>query len=254
MMKVIYRILCWGWIHLMCGISLTAQESAFKEAEVAYKQENYARAIELYEALLKNSGDSYEIYYNLGNAYYKKNKIAPAILNYERALLLNPGDGDIRFNLAMSRLRTTDKIEPVGEFFWVKWFRTVRNVLNVDVWASVGIVCFVLFIGCLTLFIFSIWMRLKKIGFYTGIFLLVLVVFANVFAWSQKKALITRDVAIIFAPTITIKSSPDVSGTDLFVLHEGTKVQIKSTLGEWYEIRLEDGKEGWIPQKELERI
>ena len=154
----------------------------------------------------------------------------------------------------MSRLRTTDKIEPVGEFFWVKWFRTVRNVLNVDVWASVGIVCFVLFIGCLTLFLFSKWMRLKKIGFYTGIFLLVLVVFANVFAWSQKKALITRDVAIIFAPTITIKSSPDVSGTDLFVLHEGTKVQIKSTLGEWYEIRLEDGKEGWIPQKELERI
>ena len=137
MMKVIYRILCWGWIHLMCGISLTAQESAFKEAEVAYKQENYARAIELYEALLKNSGDSYEIYYNLGNAYYKTNKIAPAILNYERALLLNPGDGDIRFNLAMSRLRTTDKIEPVGEFFWVKWFRTVRNVLNVDVWSSV---------------------------------------------------------------------------------------------------------------------
>lgn len=110
MMKVISKILCLGCIHLMCSISLMAQESAFKEAEVAYKQENYNKAIELYEELLKNNGESYQIYYNLGNAYYKTNKIAPAILNYERALLLNPGDGDIRFNLEMSRLRTTDKI------------------------------------------------------------------------------------------------------------------------------------------------
>ncbi|MGP1420670.1 MAG: tetratricopeptide repeat protein [Tannerella sp.] len=254
MMKVISKILCFGFMHLMCGISLMAQESAFKEAEVAYKQENYAKAIELYEELLKNNGESYQIYYNLGNAYYKTNKIAPAILNYERALLLNPGDGDIRFNLEMSRLRTTDKIEPIGEFFLVKWFRSIRNLLSVDVWASMGIACFILFIGCLILFFFSKWMRLKKIGFYAGIFLLLTVVLANIFAWSQKKALITRDTAIIFASTITIKSSPDTSGTDLFVLHEGTKVQIKSTLGEWYEIRLEDGKEGWIPQKELKRI
>ncbi len=253
-MNAINKILLFGFVYFACGMPLMAQDAAFKEAKTAYMQENYTKAIELYEELLKNNGDSYEVYYNLGNAYYKAGKIAPAVLNYERALLLNPGDGDVRFNLEMSRLKTTDKIETLGDFFLIKWFKSIQNMLNINMWSIIGIVCFILFIGCLTLFFFSKWMRLKKIGFYAGIFLLTIIVLANIFAWNQKKALTTRNTAIIFAPTVTIKSSPNVSGTDLFVLHEGTKVHIKSSLGEWYEIRLEDGKEGWIEKKELEKI
>jgi hypothetical protein len=97
-------------------------------------------------------------------------------------------------------------------------------------------------------------MRLKKTGFYAGIVFFVIVICSNVFAWNQKKAITDRKNAIIFAPTVTIKSSPDASGTDLFVLHEGTKVFIKSSLGEWHEIELEDGNVGWIRQRELEKI
>ena len=107
--------------------SAYAQDTALKEAEVAYTKEDYAKAIELYEGILKSNGESAAVYYNLGNTYYKAGKIAPAILNYERCLLLDPGDSDARFNLQMARQKTIDKIEPVGDFFLVKWFKRVDN-------------------------------------------------------------------------------------------------------------------------------
>ncbi|MDH6358287.1 tetratricopeptide repeat protein [Parabacteroides sp. PF5-9] len=236
------------------AFTLNAQDTSIKEAETAYAGEDYSKAIELYESVLKEYGESAEIYYNLGNAYYKSGQVAPSILNYERALLLDPGDSDIRFNLQMAKMRAVDNIEPIGEFFLVKWFDTVQNMGKADSWAKVGISCFILFIGCLTLFFFSRWIRLKKIGFYVGLVLLVLVVFANIFANNQKKEMINRTDAIVFSPTVTVKSSPATSGTDLFILHEGTKVSIKSTLGDWKEIELEDGNVGWMPSKDMEII
>lgn len=231
-----------------------AQESVVKEAETAYAKEDYTKAIELYEDILKDNGESAEIYYNLGNAYYKAGKVAPAILNYERALVLEPGDGDVRFNLQIAKQKTVDKIEPVGEFFLTKWFRSIQNMGTADSWAKLGILCFILFIGCLVLFFFSKWPRLKKVGFYAGIALLLIVIFANIFAKHQKDEVMNRTHAIVFSPTVTVKSSPDASGTDLFILHEGTKVLVKSTLGEWSEIELEDGNVGWMPSKDIEKI
>ena len=253
-MATIKRLFLLLFIQSICFFNLSAQEEALKEAESAYTSENYDKAIELYKNILLSYGDSYEIYYNLGNAYYKTDKIASAILNYERALLINPGNKDVRFNLEIAKLKAVDKIEPIGDFFIVKWFQSIQNIFSVDTWAAIGITCFILFIGCLILFFFSKWMRLKKIGFYLGITLFILVVFSNIFAWNQKQALINRNGAIIFAPTVTVKSSPDPSGTDLVVLHEGTKVFIKSALGEWNEIELEDGNVGWIHKKDIEKI
>lgn len=240
---------------LFAAVSLHAADrnAELRSAEKAYADGNYPAAAEQYEALIKNYGDAAEVYYNLGNAYYKLGRIAPAILNYERALVMNPGDGDTRFNLEMARQRTADRIEPADGFFG-RAYRSVQHLLSVDGWAAVGLICFVAFAGCLVLFFFSKWMRLRKTGFYLGLLLLFITVMANVFAWGERQDLIVRDAAIVFTPTVTIKSSPDRSGTDLFILHEGTKVTIKNTLGEWYEIRLGDGKEGWIPSKDLERI
>lgn len=241
------------WIQCLAMFAY-AQDSAVKEAETAYTQEEYGKAIELYENILKTDGESPEIYYNLGNAYYKAGKVAPAILNYERALVLEPGDGDARFNLQIARQKTVDKIEPVGEFFLTRWFKAVRNLAGADAWAKLGIVSFILFIGCLILFFFSKWLYLKKIGFYVGLLLLLTVILANIFATYQKDEWTNRTQAIVFAPTVTVKSSPDASGTDLFILHEGTKVKIKSTLGEWSEIELADGNVGWMPSKDMEII
>lgn len=253
-MKNIKKILFFLLVQCLVGSAVYAQDTAIKEAEVAYTQEDYGKAIGLYEAILKSNGESSEIYYNLGNAYYKAGKIAPAILNYERALVLDPGDSDARFNLQMAKQKSVDKIEPVGEFFLSKWFSSVQNMASVDSWALFGIVCFIVFIGCLLLFFFSRWIRVKKAGFYFGVLFLLLVLFANIFASHQKEELVNRTHAIVFTPTVTVKSSPDASGTDLFVLHEGTKVSIKSTLGQWSEIELEDGNVGWMPSKDIEKI
>ena len=238
-----------GWFLPLC-----AQESTLKEAEEAYAKEDYTQAIELYESVLKSYGESAMVYYNLGNAYYKAGKVAPAILNYERALLLNPGDSDTRFNLQVARQKTVDKIEPIGEFFLTRWIGTVEDVYSADGWAKWGVASFLLFIGCLVLFFFSKWLRLKKIGFFAGICFLLISLVANLFADSQQDKLLHRADAIVFASTVTVKSSPDASGTDLFILHEGTKVTIKSTLGEWSEIQLEDGNVGWMPSKEIQQI
>ena len=238
-----------GWFLPLC-----AQESTLKEAEEAYAKEDYTQAIELYESVLKSYGESAMVYYNLGNAYYKAGKVAPAILNYERALLLNPGDSDTRFNLQVARQKTVDKIEPIGEFFLTRWIGTVEDVYSADGWAKWGVASFLLFIGCLVLFFFSKWIRLKKIGFFAGICFLLISLVANMFADSQQDKLLHRADAIVFASTVTVKSSPDASGTDLFILHEGTKVTIKSTLGEWSEIQLEDGNVGWMPSKEIQQI
>ncbi|MDR1981462.1 MAG: tetratricopeptide repeat protein [Tannerellaceae bacterium] len=234
--------------------SVYAQGEAMKEAEDAYAKENYDKAIELYEELLKTYGESAEVYYNLGNAYYRANKTAPSILNYERALLLDPGDADIRFNLQMAKQKAVDHIEPVGDFFLAKWFDAVQNMGAADSWAYLGIICFLLFIGCLLLYFFSRWVRMKKIGFYLGSLLLAVVLLANIFARNQKEELANHAGAIVFSPTVTVKSSPDASGTDLFLLHEGTKVYIKSALGTWKEIALEDGHVGWLPEKDIEII
>jgi tetratricopeptide (TPR) repeat protein len=249
--EAIHFILVTLFFFFASSIKINAQEAELKAAETAYTAEQYDKAAEIYESLLKNYGNSYEVLYNLGNAYYKAGKVASAVLNYERALLIKPGDGDIRFNLEMAKQMTIDKMEPKNEFFLMQWFRSVQNMIGVDSWATVGIFCFVMFIVCLVLFFFSKWMRMRKLGFYVGILLFIMVIFANVFAYNQKKELVDRRGAIVFTPTVTVKSSPDNSGTDLFVIHEGTKVFIKSAIGDWNEISLEDGNVGWVQKKDI---
>lgn len=231
-----------------------AQESKIKEAEVAYTKEEYSKTIEIYEDILQTKGESAAIYYNLGNAYFKTNQIASAILNYERALLLDPADADIRFNLQMAKHKSVDKIEPIGDFFLINWFDSIQNRGSADSWATMGIVSFMLFIGCLLLFFFSRWVSMKKTAFYVGFVLLALVMLTNLFASNQKSKLVNRRAAIVFSSTVTVKSSPDTSGTDLFVLHEGTKVSIRNTLGDWKEVEIEDGNIGWIHRNDIQII
>ncbi|MDR2692582.1 MAG: tetratricopeptide repeat protein [Dysgonamonadaceae bacterium] len=235
---------------LITTTHLPAQD-ILQTANEAYAKGDFTKAIEGYEAALKENGESAAVYYNLGNSYYKAGKIAPSILNYERALLLEPGNGDIRFNLEIAKLKTVDKIEPVGEFFLTSWFHSIEDSLSTDAWSRFAIACFILLIGCLFLFFFSRKILIKQFGFYAGVSLLVLVIFGNIFACNQKKSLTQRDNAVIFVPTTTIKSSPSDSGTDLFILHEGAKVKLKNQIGNWNEIETADGNVGWIKGSEI---
>lgn len=224
------------------------------EGDSAYIKEDYAAAIQIYEALLKN-GEAAEVYYNLGNSYYKIGEIAKAVLNYERALLLNPGNNDIRANLEIARSKTIDKVEPIPEVFFVSWIKALINSMSVDAWATWGIISFILLIIALYFFIFSKQIMGKKIGFIAGIIFLIITICSNLFASQQKDELVNRNEAIVMNPSVTVRSTPSESGTSLFILHEGRKVNVKdSSMKEWKEISLEDGKVGWIPASAIEVI
>lgn len=237
---------------LLAFVSVSAQTKA--EADSAYAQEHYDQAITLYNKLLE-SGVSASVYYNLGNAYYRSGDMAHAILSYERAYLLEPGDKDIRFNLQLARTKTVDKITPESEMFFVTWFHQLVDLRSADQWGRAVIVCFALFVVSVLLYFFLDRLLWRKIGFVVAVCTLVLAVFFHVFAYQQQQKLIQRIHAIVMSSSLTVKSTPSASGTDLFVLHEGTKVQITDdTMKDWKEIRLADGKVGWVPVKTIERI
>lgn len=224
------------------------------EGDSAYIKNDYAAAIQIYEALLKQ-GESAEVYYNLGNSYYKAGDIAKAILNYERASLLEPGNADVRANLDIARSKTIDKAIPVPEIFFVTWIKALINCLSINSWARIGIASFFLFLASIYLYFFSKQIRWRKVGFIAGLVFLLFVVLTNIFAYHQRDVLIHRNSAIVISASVTVRSTPSDDGTSLFILHEGRKVDIKdNSMREWKEIRLEDGKVGWVPVSAIEVI
>ena len=241
-------------ILLLLLVPLAAQAVTKAEADSAYVQERYQQAAKDYEALLKQ-GVSADLYYNLGNCYYRMDQITQAVLNYERALLLSPGDKDIRFNLQMARSKTIDKITPESEMFFVTWYRSLVNVMSVDGWARTALVALIVAIVLALFYLFSDRIWLRKIGFFGGIIALLLFLIGNLFAWQQKSNLTQRTGAIIIKSAVNVKSTPSKNGTDLYILHEGTKVTVTdSSMREWRKIRVADGKEGWLEVSEIELI
>lgn len=225
-----------------------------ENADSEYSKGNFQQAIYDYEELLKG-GASAELYYNLGNAYYRTDNITRAIINYERALLLSPSDDDIRFNLQMARSKTIDKITPKSEMFFVTWMRSVVNLMNVDGWARLSIFSLILSLILVLAYLFAGNIAIRRVGFYGGILFLLLFVLSNVFAFQQKKILENRNTAIVVAPSATIKKTPSSGSSDITVIHEGTKVEIQDdTMKDWKGIRLTDGRDGWIQTKTIEKI
>ena len=220
-----------------------------------YIANDYTGAITAYEEAMATQGEAADLYYNLGNAYYKNDEIAKAILNYERALLLAPGDEDINFNLTLAQSKIVDKVSEPYRIFFTVWIENVINLFTMDTWAIVAIVAFVLLLAALLLFLFSNKMGLRKSGFIVALLSLVITIFANVAALHHYDRLTNRTAAIVMQPSVTAKSTPDNSGTDLFVIHEGRKVNITDdTMKGWKEIELEDGTIGWLPADAIEKI
>jgi len=236
-------------------LPLTSNAAVTKaEADSAYVQERYQQAAKDYEALLKQ-GVSADLYYNLGNCYYRMDQMTQAVLNYERALLLSPGDKDIRFNLQMARSKTIDKITPESEMFFVTWYRSLVNMQSVDNWARTALISLFIAVVLALLYLFSDRIWLRKMGFFGGILLLLIFLVGNLFAWQQKHNLTQRSGAIIIKSAVNVKSTPSKNGTDLFILHEGTKVNIiDASMKGWKEIRVADGKQGWLETSEIEVI
>ncbi len=225
------------------------------EADEAYQKNQFSEAAAMYEQILQTQGESADIYYNLGNAYFKMKNTPKAVLNYERALLLSPGDADIRCNLDMARSKPVENITPTAEVFIVTWYKSLVNLMSEKSWGYVGIFSFILLLIGVSFYIFGNRLWIKKVGFIGAVVFLVVTVCANLFASEQKSELVDRTGAIVMEPTINVKSTPNESGTDLFVLHEGTKVFIEdNSMKGWKEIRLEDGNKGWVKTEAIELI
>ena len=239
-------------------ITENSVDVAESEADNAYRNNNFAESIKLYEAQIAksklNNQESAQIYYNLGNAYFRDNQIAKAIVNYERALLLNPGDSDIRHNLRFAKTRIEDKIDSADNLFINRWVQSVQNLYSANTWAVIGIVFFLLLVVAIGLYMISSRISLRKVSFYSGIVLFLLVIITNVFAFKQKNKIVNRSTAIVMSASVSIYTSPDAHSQELFRLHEGAKVKIKREEGRWVEIVIANGSVGWLQKKNVEMI
>jgi tetratricopeptide (TPR) repeat protein len=231
-----------------------SQEEKFKKAEGYYSSGKYKEALEEWISVYNAGIRSYSLDYNIGNAYFKISNIPGSILFYERALLLKPADEDIQYNLQIARTLVVDKFVEIPELFFIKWFNFLSLMLSTNLWAKISATSFVIFLCALSLYIYSSRYRFKVIGFWLAIFLLLISSASISFSIRNRNLIYNNPKAIIFNPLVNGKSSPDNSGTDLFILHEGTKVTIEDAVGEWYEIRLSDGNKGWVPVNSLEKI
>lgn len=239
---------------LIFAIPAPATAITKKNADDEYKKGNYMQAIRDYEELLKK-GPSVELYYNLGNAYYRTDNITRAVLNYERALLLSPGDDDIRFNLQMARSKTIDKITPKSEMFFVTWYKSLVNFTSIDGWANTAIVSIAIALLLILCYLFGKKILIRKAGFYGAMFFVLLFIASNIFAYEQRRILTRRTGAIITSTSAALKKTPVANSEYNTIIHEGSRVEIiDDTMKDWKLVELEDGREGWIQSSQMERI
>ena len=224
------------------------------DADKEYAKGNYLQASKDYSDLLK-VGESVELYYNSGNCYYRLGNITKSIIAYEKAHRLSPSDRDVTFNLEFVREKTIDKIERQEKNFFSAGYTMLQNLMDMDAWARLSIVAFFACLGMAMLFLLGRdeWMR--KLGFYVALLSVFVFVFSTLFAWQQKHNFDARDRAVVVAPSANVKLTPSDSSADAVVVHEGTAVQIVDrTMSDWYSVKLDDGKEGWLKRNSLEII
>jgi tetratricopeptide (TPR) repeat protein len=230
----------------------TAQnDKFFDQATDAYNAGDYEKAISFYNDILDNGEHSTEVYYNLGNANYKLNKIAESIYYYEKALLLSPNDEEIKTNLSYAQNMTLDAIDTLPETGLSKFYKVITGKLTFDQWAYFSIGAMLLFVLLYILFYYSTTSSLKRWTFIGSLLAIFICVMAIVFAYIQQRDFNSKQLAIIFADESSIKSEPNSSSQQVFVIHAGTKVNVLDQLEGWNKIKLADGKTGWIQKNEL---
>lgn len=245
---------------LMMPLMTTAQEAKTEGyskvlGDSAYSQARYDDAIRIYESVIENNGGSPELYYNLGNAFFRNNMIGKAILNYERALRISPTDKDTKVNLEYALAVTKDEVAEQYQIFLAVWFNAIVDTMGVNAWAVVAIVAFILFLMGLLLFFFNSRVGIRKTALVFVLLSFFVVIFANVAASHIYNRMNDDTEAIVMKEEAYLKSTPDNSGTELIKIHEGRKVKIiDGTMREWKKVELEDGTVGWLPAVAIERI
>ena len=246
--RIFFLLICLS----VFSLQLAAQTKA--DVDKMYQKGNYAQAVKGYEKLLKQ-GESAALYYNLGNSYYRLDNIPHAVLSYERAQRLAPGDEDIRFNLQLAQSKTIDNLTPESEMFFVTWYKALVNYLSVDCWAFLGLVCLALSLAALVVYLFvdsDGFRKAVKVAVPSFLFLFLLDTF---FAVQQVYLLDSDDHGIIMSSSAVVRKTPDQQSAEAFILHEGSKVRIiDHSMSQWTEIQLSDGRQGWVRTRHIEAI
>jgi tetratricopeptide (TPR) repeat protein len=260
-MKTIKNLLISSGIFILLFVSQNSQggtdsnrSKIYHDANIAYQKLDYEKSILLYEQLVKSNYVSLEIYYNLGNSYFKAGNFAKAIVNYERALKIAPDDEDVNFNLKIASLKVVDKIETVPEVFYKKWTNDIASLLPADTWTLILIFLVWLLFGSAAFYIIGRTVAAKKTAFIGGIFILSITCITAVIAKRSYSKTSIDEQGIVMSSSVYIKSSPDEKGNDLFILHEGTKVEVLDQLNDWKKIRIANGSVGWMKVEEMEKI
>jgi len=240
--------------HFLFASLSVQMDSLISQGNRHYLDKNYRMAIECYSTVISSGYESAELYYNLGNAWYKTDDMARAILNYEKALLLEPRDEDTRQNLTLANQQIIDKIDVIPSFFLKKWINTLKGIFSPNQWAIACLLLFALSLGGFALFFLSNNVALKKAGFSAGVVVFMITITGLILMYSRMREIQKHNAAIIMLPSVNARSSPDDQSTNVFVLHEGTRVLVTDSVQQWKEIQLANGNKGWIPGEALEEI
>lgn len=249
-MKTILYILSF----LLSAISFAQNETLFEQANTLYNQGKYSEAIDKYTLILETGNHSASLYFNLANANYKLNNIAPSIFYYEKALALAPNDNDIKNNITFARNMTIDAIDTIPEAGLSKLLKNITNTFNFDTWAKTAVALVFVFVILFLIYYFAFSSVKKRLAFIGSISALILCFVSVLFAFHSYNLGKIDKPAIVFAQESKIKSEPNVRSEESFRLHEGTKVQVLDTIGEWKKIKLSDGKTGWVLSEDVKML
>ena len=256
------RAICGEKIKIMKKISyifllifqISLAQTAFEKGNQLYQKENYQEAATAYESVLSSGKQSAELYFNLGNCYYKLHKVAPSIYNFEKALQLSPNDQEIKTNLEFAQKTTIDDIKVIPKVGFDKLIADFTSSFHYDTWAWFSVVLSFVFLGFFVGYYFSDTTQKKRL-FFTGMMVFLAVIAISVFASIfEKNRLANEKPAIVFAETVSVKSEPKATSSAIFVLHEGTKVYVLESIANWKKIQLTDETTGWIDEKAIKEI
>ncbi len=228
--------------------------SIWDSANSDYINGDFSSAIEGYIAIEEQGLFSDKLYFNLANAYYKSDDLARAILYYQKALMISPNDKDIVYNLSVAQGQIKDQIDEIPELFFSKWVNSISHIFNCTGWTILSLIALIIALTSALLFLLSSSLTLRKSGFGIGLLAAILCVVSTIYAHGERNEILNHNRGVIMSSSIAIKSSPDRSATDIFMLHSGTTVKIRREMDDWYEIVIADGKTGWIESKRVEQI
>lgn len=225
-----------------------------KEGNDFYFQKNYMQALNSYLKVVNQGFTSAELYFNIGNSYYRLNKLGYSILYYEKALRLSPNDEDIQFNLKLANSKTFDKLEEFPKIFLTVWWESLVSMLNYKQWAIVFIVLFWIFLAALGLYLLSDKLQLRRIGFYSSSFVFAALILVGVIFYESFHIETKSNEGVLIVESEVVKQSPDIQSNDAFIIHEGIKFVIEDNVGQWAKIKLIDGKVGWLQKSAFRKI